>query len=172
MSREKIVSPDALEERLRSEPRAREGLVLANGLFDLLHVGHVRYLEGARAQGSALLVAVNSDDSARRLKGSGRPVVALDERLEMLAALACVDWVTWFEEDNVERILRSVRPAVHAKGTDYTEDSVPERAVARELGIRTAIVGDPKGHASSDVIRRIRATSAEASGDVHEPRRR
>ena len=90
----------------------------------------------------------------------------------MLAALACVDWVTWFEEDTVERILRTVRPAVHAKGTDYTEDSVPERAVALELGIRTAIVGDPKGHASSDVIRRIRATSGEASGDVHEPRRR
>jgi rfaE bifunctional protein nucleotidyltransferase chain/domain len=158
LSREKIVSPDTLEERLRSEPRAREGLVLANGLFDLLHVGHVRYLEGARSQGNALLVAVNSNDSARRLKGPGRPVVPLEERLEMLAALACVDWVTWFEEDTVERILRTVRPAVHAKGTDYTEDSVPERAVARELGIRTAIVGDPKGHASSDVIRRIRAT--------------
>jgi rfaE bifunctional protein nucleotidyltransferase chain/domain len=172
LSGEKIVPPAALEERLRSEPRARDGLVLANGLFDLLHVGHVRYLEDARAQGNALLVAVNSDDSARRLKGPGRPIVPLDERLEMLAALACVDWVTWFEEDNVERILRSVRPAVHAKGTDYTEDSVPERAIALKLGIRTAIVGDPKGHASSDVIRRIRATSAEASGGVHEPRRR
>lgn len=172
MSREKIVSLAVLEERLRSEPGAREGLVLTNGLFDLLHVGHVRYLESARAEGSALLVAVNSDDSARRLKGPGRPVTPLEERLEMLAALACVDWVTWFEEDNVERVLRSLRPAVHAKGTDYTEASVPERAVALELGIRTAIVGDPKGHASSDVIRRIRATSAEATGDAHEPRRR
>jgi len=158
VSRDKVLRPEALVDRLRAEPKAREGLVLANGLFDLLHVGHVRYLTGARAEGKALLVAVNSDESARRLKGPGRPVVPLDERLEMLAALECVDWVTWFEEDNVEPLLRSVRPAVHAKGTDYTEATVPERAVARELGIRTAIVGDPKGHASSDVIRRIRAT--------------
>ncbi|MGH7681985.1 MAG: adenylyltransferase/cytidyltransferase family protein [Candidatus Eiseniibacteriota bacterium] len=162
MSRGKILRPSDLEERFRSEPKTRDGLVLANGLFDLLHVGHVRYLEGARAEGRALLVAVNSDESARRLKGPGRPVVPLEERLEMLAALECVDWVTWFEEDNVERLLRSLRPAVHAKGTDYTEATVPERGVAQELGIRTAIVGDPKGHASSDVIRRIRSTPAEA----------
>jgi rfaE bifunctional protein nucleotidyltransferase chain/domain len=166
VSREKIVSASVLEERLRSDPGAREGLVLANGLFDLLHVGHVRYLEGARAAGRRLLVAVNSDESARRLKGPGRPVHPLQERLEVLAALACVDWVTWFEDDNVEGLLRSLRPAIHAKGTDYTEETVPERAVARELGIRTVIVGDPKGHASSDVIRRIRSAFS-GSGELH-----
>ena len=166
MSREKIVRASVLEERLRSDPGAREGLVLANGLFDLLHVGHVRYLEGARAAGRRLLVAVNSDESARRLKGAGRPVYPLQERLEVLAAFACVDWVTWFEEDNVEGLLRSLRPAIHAKGTDYTEETVPERALARELGIRTVIVGDPKGHASSDVIRRIRSAFS-VPGELH-----
>lgn len=172
MSREKIADLAALLERLRSEPKEREGLVLANGLFDLLHVGHVRYLEGAKAAGRRLVVAVNSDASARRLKGAGRPIVPLAERLEILAALQCVDWVTWFEDDNVEGLLRSLRPAVHAKGTDYTEETVPERAVARELGIRTVIVGDPKGHASSDVIRRIQETAGSGSGGSHGPRGR
>lgn len=166
MNRAKILSVAEVEERLHSHPREREGLVLANGLFDLLHVGHVRYLEGARAAGTRLLVAVNSDASARRLKGEGRPVVPLAERLELLAALACVDWVTWFEEDNVEGLLLRLRPSVHAKGTDYTEDSVPERAVARDLGIRTVIVGDPKGHASSDVIRRIQSAAVSGPGDL------
>jgi len=153
----KIVDLDMLEARVRANPSEREGLVLANGLFDILHVGHVRYLEAARAAGQSLLVAVNSDASARRLKGPGRPFVPLEERLEILAALSCVSWVTWFDEPNVESILRRIRPAVHAKGTDYTEDSVPERAVARELGIRTWIAGDPKRHASSELIERIRS---------------
>lgn len=162
---EKIVALEDLASRLDARPEEREGLVLANGLFDLLHVGHVRYLAAARAAGRRLLVAVNSDASARRLKGEGRPLVPLAERLEILAALACVDWVTWFEDDTVERVLRRVRPEAHAKGTDYTVESVPEREVARALGIRTVIVGDPKRHASSDLIRRARGGATDAGRD-------
>jgi len=168
----KIVQAVALEARLRANPAAREGLVLANGLFDVLHVGHVRYLEGARAAGRSLVVAVNSDASARRLKGPGRPVIPLEERLELVAAFGSVDWVTWFEDDTVEPLLRLLRPAVHAKGTDYTEDSVPERAVARELRIRTVIVGDPKRHASSEIIRTIQSAARQGPREAHGSRRR
>ncbi len=153
---QKIASLDVWAARLAAAPDEREGLVLANGIFDLLHVGHVRYLAAARAAGRALLVAVNSDESARRLKGPGRPLVPLAERMELVAALGCVDFVVPFEGDTVEEVLRRLRPAVHAKGTDYTVASVPERGVAAELSIRTVIVGDPKEHASSDLIGRIR----------------
>jgi rfaE bifunctional protein nucleotidyltransferase chain/domain len=156
VSRAKMRDPLELATALDRDPALRRGLVLANGLFDLLHVGHVRYLEGARACGERLLVALNSDDSARRLKGPDRPYVPLEERMEIVAALGCVDWVIGFDEANVEPLLRSLRPAVHAKGTDYTVDSVPERAVARELGIETVVVGDPKGHATTDLVRRVR----------------
>jgi rfaE bifunctional protein nucleotidyltransferase chain/domain len=154
-----ILSLADLAAHLDAHPVEREGLVLANGLFDLLHVGHVRYLAAAREAGARLLVALNSDASARRLKGEGRPVVPLPERLELVAALACVDWATWFEEDTVEGVLRRIRPFRHAKGTDYTVDTVPEREVARELGIETVIVGDPKRHASSDLIRAVNAAN-------------
>jgi len=150
------VAVAALEERLARAPEERRGLVLANGIFDLFHVGHVRYLEGAKRAGTALLVALNSDASARRLKGEGRPLLPLAERMEIVAALQCVDWVTSFEEDSVEALLGRILPAVHAKGTDYTVESVPERAVAASLGVRTVIVGDPKRHATSDLIERIR----------------
>ncbi|MBI4364570.1 MAG: adenylyltransferase/cytidyltransferase family protein [Candidatus Latescibacteria bacterium] len=156
MTSSKIVPIETIEERLRSAPATREGLVLANGIFDLLHVGHVRYLEGAKAAGKRLLVAVNADASARKLKGPGRPLLPLEERMEIVAALACVDWVTWFDEPSAEEVLRRIRPALHAKGTDYTTETVPERAVAESLGVRTIIVGDPKQHGSSDMIRRIR----------------
>jgi len=152
----KILHLDALVARLERAPGERDGLVLTNGIFDLLYVGHVRYLAAARAAGTALVVAVNSDASARRLKGPGRPLVPLAERLELLAALECVDVATWFEGDTVEDVLRRVRPAAHAKGTDYTVETVPERGIARELGVRTLIVGDPKAHASSELIGRIR----------------
>lgn len=155
----RIVAPEALAASLDADPSLRRGLVLANGLFDLLHVGHVRYLEGARAEGERLVVALNGDASARRLKGEGRPVIPLVERLEIVASLRCVDWATWFDVDRVEGLLRLLRPAVHAKGTDYTVESVPERSVAQSLGIRTAIVGDPKNHASSDLLRRLSRTS-------------
>lgn len=153
---EKIAPLEALAVRLDRAPEQREGLVLANGIFDLLHVGHVRYLAAARQAGRALLVAVNSDASARRLKGPGRPLLPLAERLELLAALECVDHVTSFEGDTVEEVLRRIRPALHAKGTDYTVETVPERDIAKELGVRTIIVGDAKEHASSDLIGRIR----------------
>ena len=133
---------------------------LANGLFDLLHVGHVRYLQAAKEQGDLLVVAVNSDASARALKGPSRPVVPQEERAEILAALACVDFVTIFEADDVGEILRRLRPDVHCKGTDYTPETVPEREIARELRIRIAIVGDPKGHASRDLIERFRSGPA------------
>ncbi len=152
----KVLSVASFEERLRDAPGMREGLVLANGIFDLLHVGHIRYLAGARDAGSTLLVAVNSDESARRSKGEGRPLLPLEERMEIVSAIACVDWVTWFEEDSVDEVLRRLRPAIHAKGTDYTEESVPERETARALGIRTLIVGDAKQHATSEMIRKIR----------------
>jgi rfaE bifunctional protein nucleotidyltransferase chain/domain len=153
---DKIVTSARLASHLESAAPERDGLVLANGIFDLFHVGHVRYLEGAKAAGRSLVVALNSDASARRLKGEGRPLLPLPERMELVAALQCVDWVTSFEEDSVESLLRTLRPAAHAKGTDYTVESVPERAVAASLGIRTVIVGDPKSHATSDLIQRIR----------------
>ena len=161
----KIVSVETLEARLGRTPADRAGLVLANGIFDLIHVGHVRYLSAAKETGRRLLVALNSDASARRLKGAGRPLIPLAERMEIVAALECVDWVTWFDEESVESVLRRVRPAVHAKGTDYTVESVPERSVAEGLGIRTVIVGDSKEHASSDLIRRIRVEPSPPAED-------
>ena len=153
---EKIVTYAWLEKHLESAPQERDGLVLANGIFDLFHVGHVRYLEGAKAEGLRLVVALNSDASAQRLKGEGRPLRPLPERMELVAALQCVDWVISFDEDSVESLLSTIRPEAHAKGTDYTVESVPERAVAASLGIRTVIVGDRKSHATSDLIHKIR----------------
>jgi rfaE bifunctional protein nucleotidyltransferase chain/domain len=148
--------------RERQAGRIRR-LVLANGCFDLLHVGHVRYLEDARRRGDVLAVAVNDDDAVRRLKGPGRPLVPLAERAELLCALACVDFVLPFAEDTLAETLRALRPAVHAKGTDYTPDTVPEREVDLELGIEIAICGDAKGHASSELAARLRAPGDESS---------
>ena len=127
-------------------------VVLANGCFDLLHVGHVRYLEDAASRGDLLVVAMNTDESVARLKGAGRPVVTLADRAEVVAALACVGRVISFEEDTLEETLRCLRPDVHAKGTDYTAGSIPERAVDEELGIEIAICGDPKTRSSSGYL--------------------
>jgi rfaE bifunctional protein nucleotidyltransferase chain/domain len=138
---------------------AGRAVVLANGVFDLFHVGHVRYLRGAHAQGDFLVVAVNGDDSTRRLKGPGRPFQRVEDRVAVIGALECVDRVVVFEDANVEGVLRALRPDVHAKGTDYSADTVPERAVTEEIGGRTAIVGDPKDHSSTDLIRRILASA-------------
>lgn len=135
--------------------RAGKRLVLANGCFDLLHVGHVRYLEGARRLGDALLVAVNSDASVRRLKGPGRPIMPEGERAEILGALSCVDYVLIFADDTADALVARLRPAVHAKGTDYTEESVPERESVLAHGGRVAIAGDPKSHSTRDVIQTI-----------------
>ena len=130
-------------------------IVLANGAFDLLHVGHVRYLQGAAAEGDILVVAVNSDHSVRLSKGPDRPVVPEAERAELIAALSGVDHVVVFDDKTVEGILRALRPDVHAKGTDYTADSVPEAALVRSLGGEVRIVGDPKDHSTTEMIRRL-----------------
>lgn len=146
--------------RIVTDLRARDivrRVVLANGCFDVLHVGHVRYLLEAKAQGDFLIVAINTDESARALKGPGRPLVPLRERAEMLRALRCVDAVTSFGEATLEQTLREIHPDVHAKGTDYTSDSVPERAVDLELGIEIAICGDAKSRSSTDMIAKLQA---------------
>ena len=132
-------------------------VVLANGCFDLLHVGHVRYLEDARALGDLLIVGVNGDDAVRRLKGPGRPLMPAVERAEMLAALRAVDHVVVFEDDTADRLVALLRPAVHAKGTDYTAESVPERASVHAAGGRVAIAGDAKQHSTRDVIAEVLA---------------
>ena len=143
--------------RLVAEARAAgKRVVFTNGGFEVLHVGHVRSLRDARSRGDLLVVAVNSDASARELKGPDRPVVPATERAELVAGFECVDLVVVFPETDVARILRELRPDVHCKGTDYTADSVPEREVAAEIGARVAIVGDAKRHATRDLIGKIR----------------
>lgn len=141
-----------LAKELRAEGKR---IVLANGCFDLLHVGHIRYLQGAKELGDILIVGLNSDQSARILKGQSRPLFPQDERAEMLAALACVDYVTIFPELTVENLILALKPDIQAKGTDYTEESVPEAAIVRSYGGRVAIVGDPKSHSSSDIILKL-----------------
>ncbi len=148
----------ALEEAARfveDAKRAKKRVVLANGHFDLLHVGHVRYLEGARAAGDVLVVAVNGDEVTRKLKGPGRPILSAAGRAELVAALECVDIVVVFDDVNVAALLEQLHPNVHCKGTDYTEDTVPEREVMRALGGETRIVGDPKDHSTRDLIATI-----------------
>jgi rfaE bifunctional protein nucleotidyltransferase chain/domain len=143
--------------RVASQLRKKgKRIVLANGCFDILHVGHVRYLAGARAEGDALVVAVNSDSGVNGLKGPGRPVLNERARALLVAALREVDYVVIFPDPNVESLLNELRPDVHAKGTDYTAQTVPERAVAASLGIRVAIVGDPKDHSTRELLETIR----------------
>lgn len=153
---EKILPPEELRRRLEDVRAAGRGVALANGLFDLLHVGHLRYLEDAANEADVLVVAVNGDVSARALKGPDRPIVPERERAELVAGFACVTFVTIFDELTVDPLLRLIRPDVHCKGTDYTAETVPEREAARALGIRVAIVGDPKAHATRDLIARVR----------------
>ena len=152
----KIASLAELEARVAEARRTGKTVALANGCFDMLHVGHVRYLEGARAEADLLVVGVNGDASVRRLKGEGRPVLPAADRALLVAALRAVDEVVVFEEDDVGNLLRTLRPDVHCKGTDYTVDSVPERDVVRSYGGRVAIVGDPKDHDTSRLLARIR----------------
>lgn len=156
MTAEKVVScEEAVRLAAREKAEGRQ-VVFANGAFDLLHAGHVRYLEAARREGDWLVVAVNSDASVARSKGPGRPIVPATERAEIVAALESVDAVVVFEEDSPSALLDELKPDVHAKGTDYTSDTVPEREVVARNGGRTAIVGDPKDHATTDLIERIR----------------
>ncbi len=152
----KILDCDALLAALAPRRQAGESVALANGLFDLLHVGHLRYLQGAAAEADLLVVAINSDHSARQLKGPSRPVIPEDERAELVAGFACVDYVTVFDELDARVLLRAVRPDVHCKGSDYTADTVPEADLAEELGWRVTIVGDAKRHATSSLIERIK----------------
>jgi rfaE bifunctional protein nucleotidyltransferase chain/domain len=153
---EKIVSREKLVSLLAAAKQRGQRVVLANGVFDTLHVGHARYLAAAKAEGDLLVVAVNSDSSVRGLKGPGRPILDEHARALLVAALRAVDYVVIFSEPNVEKLLEELRPDVHAKGTDYTADSVPERAVAARLGIRVAIVGDPKDHSTRSLLDAIR----------------
>jgi rfaE bifunctional protein nucleotidyltransferase chain/domain len=156
----KLLSLEALEPVVAALKTSGKTVVFANGCFDLLHVGHIRYLQGARQLGDALVVGLNSDESVRRLKGPQRPLMPEDERAEILAAIACVDYVVIFQESTVERLLSVLKPDIQCKGTDYTEETVPEREVVRSFGGRVAIVGDPKDHSTRDLIRDILSRSS------------
>ena len=131
-------------------------IVFANGIFDIIHVGHIRYLEDAKKLGDILIVALNSDSSARKLKGEGRPVMPLEERAEIISSVQAVDYVTSFEEENADKILSILKPHIHTKGTDYTVETVPEKDVVASFGGKTAIVGDPKTHSTKDIIQKIK----------------
>jgi len=155
-TREKILSREGLHGIFEEHRRAGRKIVFANGVFDLLHAGHVRYLDAAREEGDVLVVGVNSDASARKLKGEGRPVLTERARASLVAALAAVSYVVIFGELDVQALLREFQPDVHAKGTDYAPDTVPERELAALLGIRVAIVGDPKQHSTRDLLARLR----------------
>ncbi len=151
----KLKTLSRLGKIVASERAAGKVVVLANGCFDIFHVGHIRYLREAKARGDLLIVALNSDKSVRKLKGMGRPILPQAERAEILAAFSFVDYITIFDEPTVEKILRQLKPDIHAKGSDYTEESVPERETVREYGGRVAIVGGPKVRNTSDIIQRI-----------------
>jgi D-glycero-beta-D-manno-heptose 1-phosphate adenylyltransferase len=155
-TREKIVSRQGLTTILDEHRRANRKIVFANGVFDLLHVGHVRYLQAARAEGDVLVVGINSDSSTRKLKGPGRPILTERARATLVAAIKCVNYVVIFDELDVNSLLKELQPNVHAKGTDYTAETVPERELAALLGIRVAIVGDPKQHSTRDLLARLR----------------
>jgi D-glycero-beta-D-manno-heptose 1-phosphate adenylyltransferase len=150
-----VVTDTELVRLICADREAGRAIAFANGCFDVLHVGHTRYLEAARREGDRLVVAVNDDVSVRGLKGEGRPILPGTARAELVAALASVDYVVLFSEPTVERLLRLIRPDVHCKGTDYTVDTVPERDVVKEYGGRIAIVGDPKDHSTRDLFARI-----------------
>ena len=152
----KFYSREKLAGLLGRLKRKKKRVVFANGCFDLLHVGHLRYLQGAKKSGDLLVVALNSDASVRKLKGSARPLMPLKERVELISALDCVDYVNSFSETSAEKTLRLLKPDIQAKGTDYTKKSVPEAELMRTLGGRVVITGDPKNHSSSDMVKKIR----------------
>ena len=158
---QKVLSRDQLHRRVQQWRQTGERVILANGCFDLLHVGHVRYLRAAKALGGKLVVALNSDDSVRRLKGAGRPLMPAADRAEILAALADVDAVVIFPEPDVRALVREIRPDIHAKGTVYTAESVPERDTVLECGGRVEIVGDPKDHSVTEFLARIAPREAK-----------
>jgi rfaE bifunctional protein nucleotidyltransferase chain/domain len=150
-----ILTRDQLEQAIAGDRAEGRSIALANGVFDLLHVGHVRYLQAASQHADRLVVAVNSDASVRRLKGEGRPILGEGARAELVAAIRGVHFVVIFDDDTVGPLLTSLRPDVHCKGTDYTVETVPERAIVESYGGRTAICGDPKDHSTRDLLKRI-----------------
>jgi D-glycero-beta-D-manno-heptose 1-phosphate adenylyltransferase len=152
----RVLTPEELTARVARARRQGARIVFANGCFDVLHVGHTRYLAGARELGDLLIVGVNSDEQVRIQKGPGRPILPQGERAELVASLESVDYVTVFNEPTVEQLLLTLKPDVHAKGTDYTEDTVPERDVVRSYGGTVAIVGDPKDHSTTSLLTRLR----------------
>ncbi len=158
-STHKILTRDALSQRVAEWRRGGEPIILANGCFDLLHVGHIRYLRGAKSLGGKLVVAMNSDDSVSCLKGAGRPLMPAAERAEIIAALSDVDAVVIFEEPDVRALIREIRPDVQAKGTDYARETVPERNEVLAHGGRVEIVGDPKDHSTTDFLARLQSWS-------------
>jgi D-glycero-beta-D-manno-heptose 1-phosphate adenylyltransferase len=160
---QKILSRDSLRNRVAEWRRHGETIVLANGCFDLLHVGHIRYLQGAKSLGEKLVVAINSDQSVAQLKGAGRPLMPAAERAEIVAALTDVDSVVIFDEPDVRALIREIRPDVQAKGTDYTRENVPERDEVLAYGGRVEIVGDPKDHSTSDFLVRLQSWSGGRS---------
>lgn len=154
-SRTRVLGRSELVTAVEAARTDGKRIVFANGCFDILHAGHVRYLEAAKALGDLLIVAINSDDQAHLLKGEGRPFLPQDQRAEIVSSLEAVDFVTIFDEPTVTELLLALKPDIHAKGTDYTEDTVPERDVVRSFGGRVAIVGDPKNHSSTQMIEKI-----------------
>jgi rfaE bifunctional protein nucleotidyltransferase chain/domain len=150
-----FVTRDRLVDAVRALRDDGRSIALANGCFDMLHVGHVRYLQAAAQEADVLIVALNDDESVRRLKGEGRPILSAADRAELVAALRCVDFVVTFSEATVGPLLEALHPDVHCKGTDYTVDSVPERDIVKGYGGRTAIVGDPKDHSTRELLARI-----------------
>lgn len=158
-TRRKILPAEELARRVEEHRQRGESVALANGCFDILHAGHVRYLAGARREADILVVAINSDESVRRLKGAGRPILPAADRAQLVAALGVVTYVTVFEQPDVVSLLNLLRPDVHCKGTDYTVETVPERETARQLGIRIAISGDAKEHSTRELLARARNLS-------------
>jgi len=155
-----ILDRGRLIARVAVERRSGNRIILTNGCFDLFHVGHLRYLEGAKALGGYVVTAVNADEHVRKTKGAGRPVIDQFERAEIISSLRFVDVVTIFEEPTVEEIIRAIKPDIHAKGTDYTAESVPEASIVAEYGGRVAIVGDPKDHSSTDLAAKLRESGS------------
>ena len=152
---EKVCSLDKLPNLVKKLKKDNKKIVFANGCFDVLHVGHIRYLEGAKSLGDILIVGINSDKSELQLKGTGRPVMPEEDRIEIVAALECVDYIVLFSELTVENLLGIIKPAIHAKGTDYTAETVPERDIVLSYGGQVAITGDRKDHSTTDIISKI-----------------
>lgn len=161
---DKVLTRERLRERVAQWRQTGDKIILANGCFDLLHVGHVRYLQGAKALGGRVVVAINSDESTRKLKGASRPLMPENERAEIVAALEDVDAVVIFSEPDVRALINEIRPDVQAKGTDYTAESVPERDAVMAYGGRVEIVGDPKDHSTTEFIQKKLGTESEAHG--------